>query len=149
MRTVLLSLLAGCVPGPWGPCAVTAEGPPEFQEAALEAVSAWDGALYAACGRAVLLLAPEGGRPLRLVEGGLPSGEVGLFDGDTADVLAGMSYAQTRAAAVHELGHALGLDHVAVGGDPRSVMHPAVNGYLWRPTEGDVRLAAAALGCPL
>lgn len=146
---LLSTLLMGCLGSePWGaPTGLSFDGGPDFQLLALQGAMAWNDALRDACGFEAFHRDQDTGRHVRLV-GHLDDGALGEFDGDEIRVLDGTDDV-VRASVVHELGHALGVGHVDVQADPLSVMHPAVNGYLWRPTDGDVRLAAMALGCAL
>lgn len=47
---------------------------------------------------------------------------------------------------MHEMGHALGLAHVAPATDPSSVMHP-IDDNAGDPDDADIAAARAALGC--
>lgn len=46
----------------------------------------------------------------------------------------------------HEMGHALGLEHVSVADDPKSVMHPMSDG-ISEPSARDVEMVMDILGC--
>lgn len=154
MRALLaLPLLVGCIgPEPWGRADIEVWGDARFERIVAQAVNEWDLALADRCGGPVLRIVDVGsGHPVREVdastwlqtEGQL---ELGYFDGDEVAVRVSPLSVE-RAVVVHELGHAIGLHHVAVADDGRSVMHESSNMVLWHPTERDAMLAARALDC--
>lgn len=148
MRPVLLSLLlGGCViePDPWGRSDLTVQGSPEFHGAVAEAVEVWDLALYPRCGT-VFRIVEEDGRPLIEVPRAQWQEPVKMayFNGDHIVVRAELTY-WTASITAHELGHALGLDHVSKTEDPESLMHAIVNKRV--PSPADVEHAARELGC--
>ena len=63
----------------------------------------------------------------------------------------GTSVVDTQSVVLHELGHALGLDHVSVLDDPESIMNPSmetgVGNARRRLSRGDVKRIQAVYGC--
>lgn len=99
----------------------------------------------APCGGQAIIVR-EGGWTVELYDGeGWPDYVGGRFDGCTVRVREGQGQWEYP-ILLHELGHALGFEHISEEEDPYSIMNPSSE-YTDRITEGDVARGLAFFGC--
>lgn len=147
MRAVLLSLLVGCCPTPWGRSEVTVSGSVRFRSAVTQAVDNWDEAMFPRCDWPVFTIVEEGGWPVRETSEWTDTEHSGYWDGSEI-VIKSPSGEELLKTCVHELGHAIGLDHVKWWDEADSVMVEGPIVVNVHPSPRDVERAAHELGCP-
>lgn len=152
MRTLLLLTLAGCGgcdsrPDPWGYGAVLDPGPdPAWEDTVQHAADNWNLVLSDACGSPALSLGRPG-HPVIVVPLGtdLGSDVGGRFTGDDICIIPDLG-SWEDGVLTHEMGHALGMEHVPESVDPYSIMNPALGpGETISP--GDALRARRLFGC--
>lgn len=144
-RSLLFILTCGCsCNNAWGPGSYLDPGnDPRWIEVVTQSAEAWNEAV--SCGP-VLSIGGEGDHPVLLVSNpSFPPELSGQFDGDTIKVREGLSIWE-KPVLVHELGHALGFNHVDKSEDKDSIMLPLVNAFPGLPSEKD-RLRAELMLC--
>lgn len=150
LRLLALIALVGCAPPPWGIVDITVDGDTEFQARVAVAADHWNTALYESCGEPVFRIVEIGGEPVReygaqeWLDRGYNNTTVGFFDGDQIGIRCCLGD-WAPAVTLHELGHSLGLRHIAEARDPLSAMHEVA--FYELPSSGDVERAAEKLGC--
>ena len=149
MRAIVMCVLvAGCVDnGAWNlPAKLTPAGPATFGDAVSEAAAAWNAAL-AGCAKPFVMATD--GHAVELVPAAIwtDGSDHGAWENSERIEIEDLGIeAWWEPAALHELGHAMGLDHVDPAVDPLSVMKPLL-GTLRAPSAGDTQRARALLGC--
>lgn len=146
MRTALLLLALGaCEPDRWGYGMQVDPGLDDrWSVQVIKAASKWDVALEPCQDMGLAIGVVAGGHPIRLVPMGSMDA-VGTYDGERILVLDGLTE-WTEGVIMHEMGHALGLDHVPESVDPHSVMNPSTE-MNQEISEGDVMRARSLFGC--
>ncbi len=146
MRKLLpLILLAAC-DNSWGPGSeITATcHDPKWTLQVEKAASVWNS--IPGCGE-LLFVVPFGGHPVELYDGHDWDDSVGgRFDGDSARVRINLGIWEFP-VLVHELGHALGLDHVSEEDDPYSIMNPSAGPIDGALSQGDIKRSREIFGC--
>lgn len=147
MRAALLLLVLGaCEPDRWGYGMQVDPGLDDrWSVQVIKAASKWDVALEPCQDMGLAVSVVAGGHPIRLVPFRSMEAD-GFYDGTQIVVMDGLAE-WTEGVIMHEMGHALGLNHVPESVDPHSVMNPATE-MNQEISEGDVRRAREFFGCP-
>ena len=147
MRGLILLLAACSSSDPWGYGAHLSPGDdPTFEAAIRSAADHWNVALEPCGGLALHVV--SGGHPVLEVPRGTDLGTkdaAGVFDGRSIRILVDLAEWEDG-VLTHEMGHALGFDHVPPSVDPQSIMNPSI-GPGRTVSAGDVVRARSHFGC--
>ncbi len=146
MRAALLALLLAACDNSWGYGATIKPVPdePRWRAQVIAGAEAWNAALSTCDGPS--LIVRSDGHPVELSDGEGLSPEIsGRFNGDSVLVREGLGEWELP-VLIHELGHALGFEHVSEECDPDSIMNPTI-GKDDTITDGDVVRGLAYFGC--
>lgn len=150
MRVLIALLLASCQLPKW-PAGTSLDpiGPGDWPTTVSLAVARWNAAVRPYCQHGELLSVTDGGKPVRWIAAAswtFDPKTIGYYTGRDIVVKDG-DYDLELAILAHELGHALGLQHVTKETDPYSVMHPSSETSIQLPSRRDALLAARHQGC--